>query len=254
MFDLFNLNKKTKSNRKKQSHTKKRGLSYSKTKREHHHNHSKTKKVHHHNHSKTKKVYHHTHSIRFIPRRLKPVFPGKGKKHHNYIPPNKLYLGNKEILYSYDLWIDVNKNSKNNNTIMNLLNYIHHYYFMKPLLPKNYLEKRVYDIELLFNNTINGFNNVPMSTNKYKKVKRNNNLNNLFHKTLGLRTFYKLFFFHYINNMKMELLINNNGIEMGIPIKTDTTILLENGLKYRLKIHKNMGNTKFKLTVLDLLI
>ena len=52
----------------------------------------------------------------------------------------------------------------------------------------------------------------------------------------------------------MELIVDNNGIVMSIPITTDTTILLEKGLKYKLKVHRNAGSNTFKLTILDLLI
>lgn len=228
----FSFGNKTKSHRRRSSRTKKR-----------------------HGPFPTTRTHHHSHSIRFTPHHKKPVFPSKNRQLVSYIPPNKLYLGNKEVLYSYDLWIDVNKESKTNESIMNLLNYIYYYYFMKPLLPKNYLHKNVYDIELLFNNTF-GFDS-PISTDRFKKVKRHGTFDKFtFNKTLtlGVRTFYKLLFFHYIGNIKMELIVDNNGVEMSIPIATDTTILLEKGLKYKLKVHHNTGSNKFKLTVLDLLI
>lgn len=234
MSGFFNLSfgNKTKSKRRLSTHTKKSHGPYPTNRK------------------------HHSHSIRFTPHHKRPIFPSKNKQFISYIPPNKLYLENKEVLYSYDLWIDVNSDSKNNESIMNLLNYIYYYYFMKPFLSNNYLHKNVYNIELLFNNTFNNFDS-PISTDKFKKVKRYGTFDLItFNKSLslGIRTFYKLFFFHNIGNVKMELIIDNHGVVMSIPIATDTTILLENGLKYKLKVHHNNGNTNFKLTILDLLI
>jgi hypothetical protein len=219
-----------------------------------------TKKHHNrmdiHSHTRRNPFKHHRHSIRFTPRDNRPLLPFKNKHHNYYIPPNKLYLGNKEILWSYDLWIDVNKQDKDNNTIMNLLNYIYYYYFMKNLNRSDYLHKNVYDIELLFNDTFMDIN-LPISTKHFTTVTKHGKFDiRAFNRSLKTeyRKFYKVLFFHYIDNIDMILLVNNNGIENVIPINTDTTVILENGIKYKLDVKNNVGSKKFKLTVLDILV
>jgi hypothetical protein len=223
--------------------------------KKHHHNH---RGLDMHRHTRRNPYKPHRHSIRFTPHHKRPLLPSKNRQHgHNhYIPPNKFYLGNKEVLWSYDLWIDVNKQGKNNETIMNLLNYIYYYYFMKNLKSNDYLHKNVYDVELLFNSTFMDMN-LPISTEKYTTVSKHGKYDiRAFNRSLvsEYRKFYKVLFFHHIGDVDMVLVVNNNGIENIVPITTDTTIILEKGIKYKLDVKNNVGSKKFKLTILDILV